>query len=72
MDSITETHHYCFPSQAAAEAMQLPQSYCAVDHVGAIEGAKGWHVNVRWLGVEPQPWTVYRIADPTNPVRVFA
>jgi hypothetical protein len=67
----TKTHYYRFSSQAEAEAMPLPET-CAVDHVGFIEGAEGWHVNARWWGVEPESWEPCRIPAPSNPVQVFA
>jgi hypothetical protein len=67
----TDTHYYRFPDQATAEAMAVPET-CAIDHVGAIEGAEGYHVNARWWGIEPEAWEAYRIPAPNNPVRVFA
>jgi hypothetical protein len=51
--------------------MALPE-ICAVDHVGLIEGAEGWHVNARWWGEAPVDWAQYEIDAPQNPVRVFA
>ena len=67
----TPTHYYRFPDQATAEAMAMPET-CAVDHVGVIEGNEGYHVNARWIGVEPEAWEAYRIPAPNNPVREFA
>jgi len=77
----TETHYYRFTNKAKAEAMEVPEQ-AAVDHVGEIvkyddEGnvtatVPGYHVNARWWGGEPEAWAEYRIANPENPVRVFA
>ncbi len=67
----TETHYYRFPDQATADGMELPETH-AVDHVGTIEGATGWHVNARWWGEAPAAWNAYKIPAPQNPVRVFA
>jgi len=81
----TDTHYYRFPDQATAEAMALPETY-AIDVVGVIsisqtsaEGEAvtvqelpGYHVNARWIGIEPEAWEAYRIPAPNNPVRVFA
>ena len=64
----TETHYYCFPDQESV--FETPDA--AVDHVGLIEGAEGWHVNVRWLSEQPEAWEAYRIPTPNNPVREFA
>jgi hypothetical protein len=76
------THYYRFNDAAEYEAMlpvvedgELgnPVGAAAPDVVGAIEGAEGYHINIRWLNnVEPAEWVVYRIDDPNSPVRVFA
>jgi hypothetical protein len=67
----TEIHYYRFPDQATAEAMAVPE-LCAIDAVGVIDDAEGYHVNARWWGIEPESWAEYRIPDPVSPVRVFA
>lgn len=65
----TDTHYYRFPSQEAAEGMELPE-LAAIDHIGMINDE--WCVNARWWGEEPAEWEGYRIPAPRNPVRIFA
>jgi hypothetical protein len=75
------THYYRFNDAAEYEGMlpvmeggELgnPVGAAAADVVGAIEGAEGYHINIRWLNnVEPVEWSEYRIDAPENPVRVF-
>jgi hypothetical protein len=70
--NMWQDFYYRFDSQEQAETMELPEFY-AIDHVGIIEGATGWHVNARWRdGVEPENWKPYAIPAPDTPMRVFA
>jgi len=65
------THYYRFTDVAELEALP-PVEGAAVDAVGIIEGATGYHVNTRWKdNIEPAEWAAYRIDAPNNPVRVF-
>ncbi len=54
------------------EPTYSPPQGCALDEIGMYGEQPGWLVNARWWGIEPEAWEAYRIADPSNPVRVFA
>ena len=61
-----------FPSEAEATLAlfdgETPK-YAAIDVIGAIEGAEGWHVNVRH-GVE-MPELAAWVVMPATPARVW-
>lgn len=62
-----------FPDEAQATAVLYDGEtplYPAIDTIGTIEGATGWHVNVR-TDTEAPELEVYQVF-PETPVRVWA
>ncbi len=58
-----------FTSQEEAQASLVDLQ--DVDHVGAIEGLTGWHVNLALRGELPEALQAFQVF-PDNPVRVWA
>jgi hypothetical protein len=54
-----------------AEALTSLVDLQNVDHVGAIEGLTGWHVNLALCGELPEALQAFQVF-PDNPVRVWA
>lgn len=55
----------------AIEDVCLPSLEASIDEIGTIEGATGWHVNVRYHSI-PDELLPYIITPPTVPYRVWA
>jgi hypothetical protein len=71
MDYIT--HYYRFESQAQYQGLVVNVGQGAVDVIGIILGADGYHVNARWpKNQQPEAWATFQITAPDTPVRKFA